>query len=229
MADAIELVMEGESVLGRALVQAARRHGCGFGTGAQQDGPDSARLVCRRGGATVAAVGLRAGRELAVAIVEDALRRIIRSWPCAVPSTAVVLAPAGGVTGPAGAGPVDAVSLGSHWVFEDAGMQCAVRLLTVQQTSCWLVSYSCELACADCPGPHDPVLDRVPSWVARDTARVNEYARDRGLGASWRGPLLLGEPALGPGRRAEALIALTEADYSDHLVGSLLQQAMVFP
>jgi hypothetical protein len=225
MTGGIELVMEGESVLGWALAQAAQRHGCRFEAGAHQADPAGARLVCRRDGVTVAAMELQLGEALAVAIVEDALRRIIRSWPCAVPSSAVVLAPAGGVTGPAGAGPVDAVTLGSRWVFTDGGTHCAVRLLTVQQTLCWLVSYSCEMACTGCQGPHDPALDRVPSWIAGDTARVSEYARDRGLGASWRGPLLLGEPAFGPGRRAEALIALTEADYTDHLVGSLLRQA----
>ena len=224
MAGAIELVLEGESVLGWALAQAARRHGCCFQASARP-GPAGSRLACRRDGATVAAVELQPGEALAVAIVEDALRRIIRSWPCAALSSAVVLAPAGGVTGPAGAGPVDAVTLGSRWIFQDAGAQCTVRLLTVQQTLCWLVSYSGELICAGCLGPHHPDLDRVPSWIACDTARISEYARDRGLGTNWRGPLLLGEPAFGPGRRAEALIALTEADYTDHLVGSLLQQA----
>lgn len=225
MADAVELVIEGESVLGWALAQAARRHGCCVQAGAPAAGLAGSRLACRRDGATVAAVELQPGEALAVAIVEDALGRIIRSWPCAGPSAAVVLAPAGGVTGPAAAGPVDAVTLGSRWVFQDSGVQCAVRLLTVQQTLCWLVSYTCEIVCAGCPGPHHPNLDRVPSWIARDTARVSEYARDRGLGANWPGPVLLGEPAFGPGRRAEALIALTEADYSDHLVASLLRQA----
>lgn len=225
MADAVELVMEGESALGWALAQAARRHGCRFQASAPQAGQAGSRLTCRRGRVTVSAVELQSGEALAVTIVEDALRRIIRSWPCAGPSAAVVLTPAGGVAGPAGAGPVDAVILGNRWVFTGAGVQCAVRLLTVQQTLCWLVSYSCELVCADCPGPHHPDLEQVPSWIARDTARVSEYARDRGLGDGWPGPVLLGEPVFGPGRRAEALVALTEADYSDHLVASLLEQA----
>jgi hypothetical protein len=247
-----ELALEGESRLGRALSRAARWHGyelthgheltngsdvthghevtdsheLPYGTSRSEPLPGP-RLTRRRDGTTLASVALEPDDTLGAAIAEDALRRVMRSWPGTGPSCAVVLAPAGGVTGPADAGPVDAVAVGGHRVLESSGAHCAIRLLRAQHTRCWLVSYSCEPVRDEWPGPQGPDVERVPSWVALDTARLVEYAHDRGLGDDWPGLLQLGDVQRGPGRRAEALFAFTEAGYARRLVGSLLAKTRV--
>src|SRR5579859_1102865 len=154
MLSAPELELAGRSALAAALGRAARRHGGTFihPHASRGTGPSGTRLSCRRNGKTVATLALVPDESLAAAIVDDTLRRVMRSWPCARPCSAVVLAPAGGVTGPAGAGPVDAVAITGGWILHDDAGDYPVRLVTVQHSRCWLASYTAETTCGDCPG-----------------------------------------------------------------------------
>ncbi|MGW7824490.1 hypothetical protein ACWGLF_41925 [Streptomyces puniciscabiei] len=229
----LELALEGGSRLAEPLSRAARHHGHSLTDAPREDGEAAAeaRLTCRRDGRTAASTVLEPDNRLARAIAEDALWRLMRAWPGGGAgeggraASAVVLAPAGSVAGPADAGPVDAVVMGDHWVAEESGTRCAVRLLTAQQTRCWVVSYSCEDATGERPGAPIPGIEIVPAWIARDTARLCEYMLDRGAGDDWPELLQLGEPQYGPGGRAGALFAFTEAAYARRLVASLLAEA----
>ncbi|ANP50332.1 hypothetical protein J2Z21_000918 [Streptomyces griseochromogenes] len=225
MTGTVQLALEGGSSLAGALTRAARHHGHELTHGPSGAEPATdVRLTCRRDGQTAAAVPLEPDDRLGRAIAEEALRHIMRMWPCGEAS-AVVLAPAGGAAGPAAAGPVDAITVGGPWVVEESGAHCLVRMLTAQQTRCWLVSYACESAREEGPGPQDPGIEVVPSWIARDTARLCEYMHDRGAADDWSEPLQLGAPQSGPGRRVERLFAFTEAAYARRLVASLLSEA----
>jgi hypothetical protein len=216
------LVLAGESLLGPALARAAGRRGMALT--AEAGAATGTLLQCRRGATVLSERPMPPDERLGIAISRHALRSILRCWPVARPASAVVLAPAAGVTGPAGAGPVDAVRLARRPVWDGAEEGCLVRLLTVQHSRCWVLSLSGEFLSAE-PAASDELV-RVPGWLATDTARLAEYAQDRGLHADWLPVFQLGEPSPGPGRLGEVLFAFTEAGYADSLIDLLLAQAL---
>jgi hypothetical protein len=128
--------------------------------------------------------------------------------------TGVVVAPAGGVRGPARNGPIDAIrDLGVIGLTTPGvpAVPVSVRLLEAQQTRCWLLAADIHLV----PGGEVRLVSRADVITlpasARDTARAVEYLHDAGLGEQWPGVLLFGEPQPADGDVAHALCAFTGA------------------
>lgn len=222
------LELSGASKLSRSLADAARARGLGFST-RSEPGAGSAEapeLSCLVGGKRVADRRIEPDPTLPRAIADDALGRIAAACHSAdSTAAAVVLAPAAGVCGPAAAGPVDALGIGGRWSFRCAGGSGSARMLTAQQTRCWLISYSWQAAAGAADPAADGLVELVPAWVAKDTARVCEYVQDRPDGPGWSRLLQLGPAQSGPDGRTECLFAFTEALYAADLVASLLTGA----
>jgi hypothetical protein len=164
--------------------------------------------------------------ETRIAVVQHAVTALLTAArPAPDRVTGAVLAPAGGVCGPARHGPIDAI--------RDAGLVCftaatdpplpvALRMFEVQQTRCWLLSLDCHVATgATVDLQDDPGILRLPAGV-RDTARAVEYLDDSGLGHTWPGLALLGDaPAALPGLTGLRCLC-TEAAFVAGLLDQLL-------
>lgn len=144
-------------------------------------------------------------------LADHVLLRLVQLWPHApAVGSAVVLGPAAGACGPAGAGPVDAIRVGGSWTFTGGGAKAAVQVLFCQQTRCWLLSYTFVPVSPLALHARDG-METVPERAGADTAALCEFMRDRGLGDDWPQLLLLRAPDLHPEGTACALLAFTEA------------------
>ncbi|WP_326615230.1 hypothetical protein OG949_40760 (plasmid) [Streptomyces scopuliridis] len=160
--------------------------------------------------------GTDLAREL-VRLVLAALTKAVTPSPARI--EAMVLRPAGGVCGPAAAGPVDAVRLGGTWTTELDGAEVFTRFVDVQNTRCWLAG--CTF---DAPeGAQltlriaEPLL-AVDDLVAQDTARLTQYLHDRGEGALWPHLVVLGRPEHTRKGGIRLLLAFTERRLADELI-----------
>ena len=209
------LSLSGRTPLDRALAAAATRAGVPWER--CDPGQPSAVLVGHRLDRQHR-VELDSGDALLRRIVEHALDRLCRLW--SGPPERLdchVLAPAGGVTGPAGSGPVDAVRVGPAWQPVLAGRPARVQVLVVQHTRCWLASC---LATGGTLAKHPDGVsaDVLPPSVAGDTARVAEHMQDRGAGDHWPLLALLGPAHAHPDGAVGLLMAFTEGSYAQHLI-----------
>lgn len=169
-----------------------------------------------------------AGRRVPVPSGTDLARELIRLVLAALmtavtPSPArieaMVLRPAGGVCGPADAGPVDAVRVSGTWATEMAGTETFTRFIDVQNTRCWLAG--CTL---DAPEgaqlslrAAEPLLT-VDDLVAQDTAQLTQYMHDRGEGGVWPHLVVLGRPEQTAKGGIRLLLAFTERRLADELI-----------
>jgi hypothetical protein len=215
-----ELRLSGTTKLAAALADAARWHGVPL---AVESGSRGAMLTCWSAGAVTSSVEVTADEALPAALVDDALDRFTAGWPMAPGRASLtVLAPALGVCGPATAGPVNAVRNDGAWISASARTVAFVRLLTDQQTRCWLASCVFDGVPARPGRPLSGDIELLGAQVAADTARVAEFMQDRGLGDDWPQLLLLGEPSVGPDDTVSVLIAFTEAGYARALLSAAL-------
>jgi hypothetical protein len=222
----ITLRLEGASVLDAALGKAARRLEVPFAVSPSTAPP---ALVPSAGGVDAAAVPVAPDRAVPVALFCYMLGKIIALSPVRPRHvTAVVMAPAGGVCGPAAAGPVDAIRHGGTWDVEVSGVLASVRVLAAQQTRCWLAS--CTLHGVAATASWEPIdvrtdVEVLPGYVITDTARVCEFMQDRGLGDDWPQIALLGAPAPARLDDLSVLVAFTEGGYArDAIVSALSGQ-----
>jgi hypothetical protein len=154
---------------------------------------------------------------LARSIADDAVRRILRAWPSAGGSATVLLSPAATVCGPADHGPVDALVLGDTWTVRENGAEGTARIVSAQQTRCWLAVHNCEpLPSAAEPSGRD--VEVLPAWLATDTARICEYMLDRGWADDWPQLLVAGPVQHYPASQAQAVFAFTEAGFAAALI-----------
>ncbi|MBM0230705.1 hypothetical protein JNW91_01700 [Micromonospora sp. STR1_7] len=140
--------------------------------------------------------------------------------------SATVIAPAAGMCGPAAAGPVDSVRIGSFWSGDTVGVRpvaWSARVVTAQQSRCWLVV-------ADFVGgwPDGTVvtgdLAVLPAVVSTDTARASQFQLDRGRGTAWPEVLLLDTPRARRGR-LPVLAMCSDGLVADQLLDEALTSA----
>ncbi|MBF5028533.1 hypothetical protein IRY44_02170 [Micromonospora sp. ANENR4] len=140
--------------------------------------------------------------------------------------SATVIAPAAGVCGPATAGPVDAVRIGDSWSGDTVGVRpvaWSARVITVQQSRCWLVV-------ADFVGgwPDGTAITGdlavLPAMVCADTARASQFQLDRGRGPDWPEALLLDTPRA-RGRRLPVLAMCSDGLVAAQILDRALSKA----
>lgn len=111
----------------------------------------------------------------------------------------VVLAPAAGLCGPSGQGPIDAVVLGDlirrRYRFGHASVPMVARVVTVQHTRCWTVLGTAIGTPARPPvwRPVPPVV-LLPPVAGRDTASATQYLHETESAELSRQVAVLREP-----------------------------------
>jgi hypothetical protein len=218
---AVSLRLGGLTDLAGALASAARRRGVPLVAERAETGRPI--LTCWRADHCTASVAVSAGWELAAAIVDNAVRRVVAGLSLvAEHATVVALAPAAGVGGPAERGPVDAIRDAGVWTATFTEISVFGRLLAVQHTRCWLVNcvFSGISAGPELGARVD--VELLPEFVGQDTARIAEFMHDRGFGEDWSQIALLGRLRPGPADDLSVLFACTEAGYASELVGTVL-------
>lgn len=210
----------GSSRLVPALAAAARRMAVPFDV----VDPSAAPAML---GAPSGEVAIGLDQDLPAVLFRHAFGAVLRALSLAPrQASAVVLAPAAGVCGPAGHGPVNAVRVGGAVTVELGPahrVPVNLQVLVVQQTGCWVAACTVH-GVADAPAeplPGDDV-ELMPACAATDTAKVCEYMQDRGLGDDWPHIVLLGEPKSVWPDGLQVLFAYTEGGYARHLVREAL-------
>jgi hypothetical protein len=142
--------------------------------------------------------------------------------------TGVVLAPAGGVCGPAEEGPVDAVRQGVHMRFlagEPPSVPASLRVLEIQHTRCWISGIHLSG-----PGMHAAsrraagVLGELPVPLCGDTARAVEHLTAMAYGPDWVGVHLLALRAAGA-QQCYAEVVFCETELVRALLESVIEAA----
>jgi hypothetical protein len=221
----IAITLDGDSVLSPALARSAARAGIGF---ARRPGSQRPALWrCGSAGPDGERIELVPDADVPAAICTHMLSSLVRSFkplPAALDGT--VLVPAAGVCGPAYSGPVDAVRHCGLLRTQVDGVPCCTRLLSAQQTRCWLLAAT--LLPADEGSPQlapGASIRRTSRSVGADTARATQFMQDLGLGSDWPGLLMLDGPDRDQDGTVRILVAFTETDYATATVSRVLGEA----